>query len=506
VVVEMDVEDTESCYRAVASRDRRFDGVFFTAVRSTGIYCRPSCPARTPHRRNVTFHRSAAAAQAAGYRACKRCLPDASPGSPRWHVPADTAARAVRLIADGVVDRDGVGGLAERLGYSPRHLTRVLTEQLGAGPVALARAQRAQNARLLLETTDWRVEDVAFAAGFTSVRQFNDTVREVYAVTPTALRRGRSATTRAAEAARLEVRIPVRTPFDAEALWLFLHRHVVHGVETTGPGWYARTVRLPHGSGTLRIDLTARAGDRSEDGGAVRQVPCAVRVEDLRDVPAAIERCRRLLDADCDPVAVDAVLGADPVLAPLVQARPGLRVPGHVDGGEVALRTVLGQQVSLAAGNRLAALLVAALREPLPEPLCEDGLETLFPDPARVAATRPELPMPRSRIDTLVTVAGALDAGEVCLDRGAERTETRSRLLRLRGVGPWTASYVTMRALGDPDVFLDTDAAARRVLRTLQPALTNDGAAEAAAGRWRPWRSYALLHLWTHLLAGRADP
>jgi AraC family transcriptional regulator of adaptative response / DNA-3-methyladenine glycosylase II len=504
MLMQVDVTDAEGCYRAVASRDRRFDGVFFTAVRSTGIYCRPSCPARTPHRRNVTFHRTAAAAQAAGYRACKRCLPDASPGSPRWHAPADTAARAMRLIADGVVDRDGVGGLADRLGYSPRHLSRLLTAELGAGPVALARAQRAQNARLLLETTDWRVEDVAFAAGFASVRQFNDTLREVYAATPTALR-GRVAATRVTGAARLDVRIPVRTPFDAASLWLFLDRHVVPGVEATGPGWYARTVRLPHGSGTLRVDLSAVAADRSVSGGGVRQVPCVVRVEDLRDVPAAIERCRRLLDADCDPDAVHAVLGADPVLAPLAGAGPGLRVPGHVDGGELALRTVLGQQVSLAAGNRLAALLVAAVGDPLPGPLCEDGLDTLFPDPARVAEGRPELPMPRSRIETVATVAGALASGEVCLDRGAERADARSRLLRLRGVGPWTASYVAMRALGDPDVFLDADAAARRVLRELDPSLADDAAVAVAAQRWRPWRSYALLHLWTRLLAGQAD-
>jgi AraC family transcriptional regulator, regulatory protein of adaptative response / DNA-3-methyladenine glycosylase II len=502
--MQVDVTDVEKCYRAVASRDRRFDGVFVTAVRSTGIYCRPSCPARTPHPRNVTFHRTAAAAQAAGYRACKRCLPDASPGSPRWHAPADTAARAMRLIADGVVDRDGVGGLADRLGYSTRHLSRVLTAELGAGPVALARAQRAQNARLLLETTGWRVEDIAFAAGFTSVRQFNDTVREVYAATPTALR-GRVSTTRVTGAARLELRIPVRTPFDAGSLWLFLERHVVLGVEASGPGWYARTMRLPHGSGTLRVDLSAGAGGRAPEGGAVHQVPCVVRVEDLRDVPAAIERCRRLLDADCDPVAVDAVLGVDPVLAPLVAARRGLRVPGHVDGGELALRTVLGQQVSLAAGNRLAALLVAAVGEPLPEALREHGLDTLFPDPARVAEGRPELPMPRSRIETVATVAGALAAGAVCLDRGAERADARDRLLRLRGVGPWTASYVTMRALGDPDVFLATDAAARRVLRELSPSLADDAAVGAASAGWRPWRSYALLHLWTHLLAGQAD-
>jgi AraC family transcriptional regulator of adaptative response / DNA-3-methyladenine glycosylase II len=496
--MQMDVGDAEGCYRAVASRERRFDGVFFTAVRSTGIYCRPSCPARTPRPENVTFHRTAAAAQAAGYRACKRCLPDASPGSPRWHVAGDTAARAVRLIADGVVDREGVGGLAARLGYSTRQLTRVLTAELGAGPTALARAQRAHHARLLLETTDWRVEDVAFAAGFASVRQFNDTVREVYAATPTQLRRRRVAGVAVSGAARLDLRIPVRTPFDPQSLWLFLHRHVVPGVEASGPGWFARTLRLPHGPGSVWVAL----GSRRDAHDGVLQVPCTVRVQDLRDVPAAIERCRRLLDADCDPAAVDAALGADRVLGPLVRRRPGLRVPGHVDGAELALRTVLGQQVSLQAGNRLAALLVEQLGEPLPAGMREHGLGMSFPGPAAVAAGRPSfLPMPGARIDAVAAVAGALAAGDVTLDRGAGRAETRARLLALRGVGPWTADYVTMRALGDPDVFLATDAAARRVLRSREPALGDAAAVERAAAGWRPWRSYALLHLWTELLA-----
>jgi AraC family transcriptional regulator of adaptative response / DNA-3-methyladenine glycosylase II len=498
VVVQMDVRDAESCYRAVAGRDRRFDGVFFTAVRSTGIYCRPSCPARTPRPGNVTFHRTAAAAQAAGYRACKRCLPDSSPGSPRWHVAGDTAARAVRLIADGIVDREGVTGLAVRLGYSTRQLSRVLVAELGAGPTALARAQRAHHARLLLETTAWRVEDVAFAAGFTSVRQFNDTVREVYAATPTELRRGRTSGVAVSGAARLDLRIPVRTPFDAGSLWLFLHRHVVPGVEASGPGWYARTLRLPHGPGTVRVTLDL---DRTSD--RVLHIPCTLRVQDLRDVPAAIERCRRLLDADCDPSAVDTVLGADRVVGSSVRRRPGLRVPGHVDGAELALRTVLGQQVSLAAGNRLAGVLVGERGEPLPAGMREHGLDTLFPSAEAVATETPSfLPMPRARIGAVAAVATALVAGDVSLDRGAEREDTRRRLLAVRGVGSWTADYVTMRALGDPDVFLPTDAAARRVLRTLAPSLGDVAAVESAARGWRPWRSYALLHLWTELLDG----
>src|SRR6478735_12102085 len=246
--------DPESCYRAVKSRDRRFDGVFYTAVRTTGIYCRPSCPARTPAFHRVSFHPSAAAAQAAGYRACKRCLPDATPGSPDWDVVATAAGRAMRLIADGVVDREGVEGLAHRVGYTPRHLTRLLTAELGAGPLALARARRAQTARVLVETTNLGFADIAFAAGFSSIRQFNDTVREVYAATPTELRGRRRG---APAQGTVTMRLAVRTPFAGRALLDFLAFHVVPGVEaagvTAGRGWYARTLNLPHGPGTVRL-------------------------------------------------------------------------------------------------------------------------------------------------------------------------------------------------------------------------------------------------------------
>ncbi len=492
----MDLQDPDACYRAVQSRDARFDGQFYTAVRTTGIYCRPSCPARTPHRGNVTFHRTAAAAQAAGYRACKRCLPDATPDSPEWDLAADTAGRAMRLIADGTVEREGVEGLARRLGYTSRHLTRVLTTELGAGPLALARAQRAQNARVLVETTDLRLSDVAYAAGFASVRQFNDTVREVYGATPGELRargpRGGVATSPGLPVT-LQVRLPVRTPFDAGALWTFLEAHVVPGVEATGPGWYARTVRLPHGHATVRLGLA----EVDHGTAGVHHLPVTLRVTDLRDVTAALERCRRLVDADCDPGAVDAALAEDALLAPLVDSRPGLRVPGSIDGDEVALRTVLGQQVTLAAGNALAARLVDLVGEPLAVPLQEDGLDRLFPAAATVAELDPALlPMPRSRSAALVGLAAALADGTVALDRSVDRATTRDRLLALRGIGPWTADYLALRALGDPDVMLLTDAAAVRVLTRLGVEDPTE-----RSRRWSPWRSYALMHLWATVLA-----
>ncbi|TIC81097.1 DNA-3-methyladenine glycosylase 2 family protein [Nocardioides sp. GY 10127] len=484
--------DDDARYTAVLARDRRFDGRFWTGVRSTGIYCRPSCPARTPARRNVEFHPSAASAQAAGFRACRRCQPDATPGSPDWDLRAGTADRAVRLIADGVVDREGVPGLAARLGYTPRHLGRVLTAELGAGPLALARARRALTARALVESTDLRMSEVAFAAGFSSVRQFNDTVREVYGVAPGALRRG-SAQPATLEGA-LALRLAVRTPFDGPALLDFLAYHLVPGVEVARDGWYARTLDLPHGPGVLRLDLSDPSTASAPPGTAI--LVAEVRVKDLRDLGAALERTRRLVDADVDPAAVAAHLGGDPLLGPLVRQRPGLRVPGQTDGAETALRTVVGQQISVTGARTVLGRLVAEHGEEVETGV--PGLTHLFPRPAVLAEVDPEgLPMPRARGRALVGLAAAVAGGDVDLERGAERPAVREALLALPGIGPWTADYVAMRALADPDVFLPTDVG----VRTAATRLGEDPAAVVArSGAWSPWRSYALLHLWQTLM------
>lgn len=481
-----------ACYGAVRSRDRRFDGVFYTAVRTTGIYCRPSCPARTPAPGNVDFYRTAAAAQAAGFRACKRCLPDATPGSPDWDVAADVAGRAMRLIADGVIDREGVEGLARRIGYTARHLSRILTAELGAGPLALARAQRAQTARILIETTDLGFADAAFASGFASVRQFNDTVREVYAATPTALRGRRGDRP---GAGKVSLRLAVRTPFAGADLFAFLATRAVPGVEEATPlrpgmGRYARTLALPRGTGIVELELRdVPVGDRTAF------VPATFTLTDLRDLTAAVERTRRLLDADCDPLAVDTALAADPMLASLVRRRPGLRVPGHVDGGEIAVRAVLGQQITVAAARTAARRLTERIGVPLDEP--SGSLTHLFPDVSAVADLDPtSLSMPRSRGNALTGLCAALDRGEVYLDRGPDRAEVRNRLLALPGIGAWTADYIALRALGDPDVFLPADTGTRDAFRRL--GLDPKGAA-AHAESWRPWRSYAQAHLWTSL-------
>jgi AraC family transcriptional regulator, regulatory protein of adaptative response / DNA-3-methyladenine glycosylase II len=477
--------DTEACYRALKSRDRRFDGVFYTAVRTTGIYCRPSCPAITPKLSNVTFYPSAAAAQQAGYRACKRCLPDATPGSPEWDVAADAAGRAMRLIADGIVDREGVEGLARRLGYSERQLHRLVTTAFGAGPLALSRARRAQTARVLVETTTMSFADVAFASGFSSIRQFNDTVREVYAATPTDLRGRRGGASAATTSGTIATRIGVREPFAGGELLDFLAVRVVRGVEAVGQGWYERSLALPHGPGVLRVQLLDRP-----DG----YVPCRFTLTDARDLAPALERTRRLLDADCDPIAVDDQLGGDRHLAPLVRRRPGLRVPGHVDGVELATRAVIGQQVTVTAARTLATRLVAELGSPL-ELAGDHQVTHLFPTADELAAIDPEdLAMPRARGRALATVAAAIADGSVVLDRSADRGEVRAHLLGLPGIGPWTADYVAFRVLGDPDVFLPTDVGVRHAAERLGI----DGIGEHSE-HWRPWRSYALIHLWSSL-------
>ncbi|GGV36041.1 DNA-3-methyladenine glycosylase [Streptomyces griseoflavus] len=487
--------DTERCVRAVRSKDARFDGWFFTAVLTTGIYCRPSCPVVPPKPENMVFHPSAAACQQAGFRACKRCRPDTSPGSPEWNHRADLVARAMRLIADGVVDREGVPGLAARLGYSTRQVERQLLAELGAGPLALARAQRAQTARLLVETTGLPMADIAFAAGFSSVRTFNDTVREVFALSPSDLRTRaapRNAPPSAAPGA-LSLRLPFRSPLNPDNLFGHLAATAVPGVEEWLPhspdgvggapvGAYRRTLRLPYGHG---IAALAPHPDH---------IACRLTLTDPRDLTVAISRCRRLLDLDADPVAVDDQLRTDPVLAPLVDKAPGRRVPRTADEAEFAVRAVLGQQVSTAAARTHAARLVTAHGTPVDDP--EGGLTHLFPSPGELAALDPgTLALPRTRRATLTTLVRRLADGDLHLGAESDWADTRASLLALPGVGPWTADVIAMRALGDPDAFLPTDLGVRRAARELGLPST-PAALTARAETWRPWRAYAVQYLW----------
>ncbi|MGV9665166.1 Ada metal-binding domain-containing protein [Nocardia niigatensis] len=479
--------DFERCYRAVATRDARFDGQFVTAVRTTGIYCRPSCPAITPKRANVTFLPTAAAAQQHGFRACRRCLPDAAPGSPLWNTRADLASRAMRLIGDGVIERGGVPALADALGYSQRQLTRVLTSELGAGPLALARAHRAHTARLLIQTTRLPMSDIAFAAGFASIRQFNDTVREVFAVSPTTLRdesRRLRGDTLPATNGLLTLRLPYREPLDASWLEWFLSAHTVPGLELWENGVYSRSLRTPHGHTTVRLSIQP---------GHVR---ASLSLQDMRDLAPTVARIRHFLDLDADPIGIDEAMAAGMAGSPALPGAPnavlptGIRVPGCMDGPELLLRTMIGQQISVAAANTHTARLVQGLGEAIAGPIPH-----LFPTAEAIAERGSEvLTGPSRRIEAIVGAAKALATGDLVLHAGRTASELRRDLLSLDGVGPWTADYVTMRLLADPDVLLPSDLVVRRGAGLL-------GIDLADTARWSPWRSYLTMHLWKHALA-----
>ncbi|MFJ3801322.1 bifunctional transcriptional activator/DNA repair enzyme AdaA [Streptomyces sp. NPDC090088] len=454
--------DEDTRYEAVRSRDGRFDGAFFFAVETTGIYCRPSCPAVTPKRRNVRFFPTAAAAQGSGFRACRRCRPDAVPGSAEWNVRADVVGRAVRLIGDGVVDREGVGGLADRLGYSARQVQRQLTAELGAGPVALARAQRAHTARVLLQTTGLPITEIAFASGFASVRQFNDTIRAVYATTPSALREaapgGRGAR-RGSPAAGIPLRLAHRGPYQAGPVFDLLEREAVPGVEevTGAPGarTYRRTLRLPYGHAVVAVEEpgTTGTGGGAHPGG---WLDARLRLTDPRDLTTAVQRLRRLFDLDSDPYAIDERLADDPRLAPLVAARPGLRSPGAADPAEAAVRALVGT----ATAERLVLRYGKT-----PDAPC-GSLTHLFPEPAVLAEAEPG--------GALGALTAALADGTLRLDPGADRDDAEAALRALPGLDPETVAAVRVRALGDPDV--------------APPGLD-------VPDEWRPWRSYAVRHL-----------
>ena len=489
------IHTDEHRYEAVRGRDPRFDGVFFIAVVTTGIYCRPSCPATTPKRENVRFFPSAAAAQSAGFRACRRCRPDAVPGSAEWNLRADVIGRAMRLINDGVIDREGVTGLAARLGYSERQVQRHLVAELGAGPLALARAQRAHTARVLLQTTRLPAADVAFAAGFASVRQFNDTIRDVYAATPTRLRESARKAERGSSGGPdghgggvgVPLRLAYREPYAREQIFDFIGARAVPGVEEMlgerGDRVYRRTLGFEHGPGIVEVRERPTGGAWLE---------CRLDLTDLRGFTAAIGRVRRLFDLDADPQAVGEYFEADPLLGPLSAKVPGLRSPGAAEPNEMAVRAVLGQQITVTAARTLAGRLVAARGVPLAEP-GGSTLTHLFPDCATLAeADFAELGMPESRKQTLRTVSTALADGSVRLDPGADRDQAQRELLALRGIGPWTAGYLRMRALSDPDVLLPGDV-------VIKAAVKRAGLSTAQTEAWHPWASYAIHYLWSFL-------
>jgi AraC family transcriptional regulator of adaptative response / DNA-3-methyladenine glycosylase II len=430
--------------------------------------------------KNVRFYPSAAAAQLAGFRACKRCRPDASPGSPEWNSRADVAARAMRLIADGLVDREGVSGLANQLGYSVRQLERVLQHEIGAGPIAIARAQRAQTARILIETTGLAMTDVAFAAGFASVRQFNDTIQAVFASSPTMLR-SRVKGPHALEASTaIVLRLPFRQPLCPDNLFGHLAATAVPGVEEVLGTTYRRTLRLAHGPGIVELTPTPE------------YINCRAVLSDMRDLTATIARSRWLLDLDADPVAIDRHLSLDPSLVGIVAKSPGRRVPRCVDGAEMALRAVLGQQVSTAAAQTHARRLVERHGEPVSD--ASGGLTHLFP--LVEALDDVDLAMPTKRRLTFAALVTALRRGDLALGPGSDRDEAMRALSTIPGVGPWTRQVIAMRALGDPDAFPESDLGVRHAADHLGLPSTPAALVESSQA-WRPWRAYAVQYLWS---------
>lgn len=471
------VTDFDERYRAISARDTRFDGQFVTAVRSTGIYCRPSCPARTPKPENVTFYPTSAAAHEAGFRACKRCLPEAAPGSPAWDLRSDAAARAMRLIASGVVEREGVSGLAVRLGYSTRHLTRLLSTELGAGPLALARAHRAHTARMLLVGTDMPISDVAFSAGFASIRQCNETIREVFGLTPGELRARRRLPASAVPGA-IDLVLPYRGPLDASGVFRWMAARAVSGVEVATATSFSRTLRMAGGPAWFEVSL-----DASE------RLHLRARVARLGDLAPLVATVRRIFDLDADPAAVDQALSAHPELAPLVARTPGIRVPGSADPHEMLIRAMVGQQITVVAARTALTALTEALGE-----RTEQGL--LFPTMSAIAEHGADvLRGPGARIRAIVGAASALADDSLRLTVGDDGVEQRAALLAMPGIGPWTADYVRMRVLGDPDILLPGDVALRAGARA--SGLPAEPAPLVAwAERAAPWRSYLSAHLW----------
>lgn len=464
--------DADVLYRAVASRDRRFDGRFVLGVTSTGIYCRPSCPARTPRPENVRYFAVPAAAVAAGFRACRRCRPDRVATRP--HIADDTGLvdRALTLIAQGTVDEVGVAGLAERLAVSERHLHRLLVASVGAGALALAQARRAQAARTLLEQTPLSVTDVAFASGFGSLRQFNDVMRAEYGASPSALRRHPARADRPAEAGSVALRLPVTEPWDGRRLLGFLGARAIPGLEWYEDATYTRALTTPHGPALI----TLQAG---EDAVHVQVV-----ASDLGTVGPAMVSVRRLCDLAADIDAIEAVLETSGVTSPLVQRRPGLRVPGAASGWEMLVRAIVGQQISVAGARTLLGRLVERLGAPLD--VARDTVTRAFPSAeVLVDADLAGLGLTGRRAACLRAAAEAATAGELLLAPGDDLLEARQRLTRLPGVGPWTAEYVAMRALADPDAWPGTDLVLARVARGHDVEML------------RPWRAYAAMHWWT---------
>jgi AraC family transcriptional regulator of adaptative response / DNA-3-methyladenine glycosylase II len=477
--------DRIACYRAISTRDARFDGRLFVGVKTTGIYCRPICPARTPKFENVSFYPSAAAAQEAGFRPCLRCRPETSPDLAFWRGTSNTVSRALTLIEAGGLDEADVEGLANRLGVGARQLRRLFRQHVGASPIAVAQTRRVLLAKQLIHETTLPMAEVALAAGFNSVRRFNETFLQMFGRPPATLRRIRDNTRR--EAGALSVRLAYRAPYDWDAMLSFLGARAIPGVEIVMGNVYRRTIAIGDHSGVISV----APADKN-------RVSISVRFPDMAALPQIIARVRRVFDLAADPDTIGAHLSLDPPLAPLVAARPGLRVPGAWDGFELAVRAIFGQQITVPAANRLLGKLVQVHGAPLPACAKDvEGLSHLFPSPGCLAkADLATLGMPNARALAVMSLARAICADPAIFSRGASLEEAITKLRALPGIGEWTAQYIAMRELREPDAFPAADIGLLRAMAADDGRRLSPTQLLSRAERWRPWRAYAALHLW----------
>jgi AraC family transcriptional regulator of adaptative response / DNA-3-methyladenine glycosylase II len=482
----MDMDD-DACYRALSTRDARFDGRLFVGVKTTGIYCRPICPARTPKRENVRFFPTAAGAQSAGFRPCLRCRPETSPDLAAWRGASNTVARALGLIEGGALDDADVEGLADRLGVGERQLRRLFRKYLGASPIAVAQTRRVLLAKQLIQETRLPMAEVAMASGFGSIRRFNETFQQLYDRPPAQLRRLGGPEETASHGEAVQLKLPYQPPYDWGALLAFLSLRAIPGVERVSDGRYERSVGFGGQVGVISVEPATKS-----------RLAVSVRFPKISALPAIIARVRRVFDLAADPVAISSHLGGDPVLAPLVAARPGLRVPGAWDGFELAIRAILGQQITVVAARGLAAKLVAAYGEPLPAELASEGLTHVFPTPQQLAtADFAALGMPRSRAAALSAMTAAAIADPQLFGPKKSLDDAIAALKALPGIGEWTAQYIAMRELREPDAFPAADIGLMRALADASGRRPTPAELSARAEAWRPWRAYAALHLWS---------
>ena len=477
--------DHDTCYRALRTRDSRFDGRFFIGVRTTGIYCRPICPARTPKQCNVDFFACAAAAEDAGFRPCRRCRPETSPGTPAWLGTSTTVTRALRLIADGALDQGGeIDRLADRLGVTARHLRRLFDEHLGASPVAIAQARRVHFAKTLLDSTAMSITDIAFSSGFASVRRFNAVFAKTFARSPREVRENRATKSLATATHGLELRLSYRDPFDYQALLTFLADRAIPGVESVSAGHYQRTVSLDTDRGVIDISCNLVA----------KHLTLRVPPELSRHAMTIAERVRRLFDLSADSRVIESQLSADPLLRDIVKRFPGTRVPGAWDAFELSVRAILGQQVSVKGATTLSGRLAAAYGTRLDT---GEDCGWLHPGPEQLVHARGErIGLTRARSAALRALSRAVIDGQVFFDGAGGLDAAVAKLLEVQGIGPWTAQYIAMRGCAEPDAFPSGDLVLRRVAEQLAPELNSETKLLEHSEAWRPWRAYAAMFLW----------